>query len=562
LGDLDGDRDLDVVAGDRDGTLRLLEQEGRGSGVFRERLTHPFQDVDVGEASTPALGDLDGDGDLDLLVGELAHEIHYYEQVAGSFVERTGVANPFRSVTFGTFEAPRTYSHPVLEDLDGDGDLDLLLGSHFGVVRMDQLGSRSGVFEDWPGTVVANGSRSAPGVGDLDGDDDPDLLIGDFDGTLRYFEIGSEDGQVVQHTGSANPFGAFDAGGFSTAVIADLDADGHDDVIAGGRTDSFYTGLLMMFFRRVAPGTFEPARGIDNPFGVYPGTTGGLPALCDLDHDGDLDALLGARDGVLVFEHFGHRSGTFQPRPRSFNPFELVDAGVANSPGAGDLDGDGDCDVVIVGLFRAIHVFEHVGVGSGSFRRLPDEENPLGFAATTSTDLVQAAIGDLDEDGDADVVAVGVFGLRLFEQTGVWSGSFVERTGANNPFSGIPFVPIRSVAVGDLDQDGDNDVVFTTGGHGVLRNLDGEGFAFDPTPVAFGPEIHAFTAPALGDVDADGDVDVVTSYGSYLVFHEAFDPLDEVVATEAPVLGAFAFVAFMTMLAAAGLLLVRRPQAW
>ena len=88
---------------------------------------NPFNFVDVGTRSTPSFADLDGDGDLDAVVGEEYGTLHYFENtgpaVAPAFTELTGAANPFDGVDVG-FNA-----RPSFADLDGDGDLDAVVGA-------------------------------------------------------------------------------------------------------------------------------------------------------------------------------------------------------------------------------------------------------------------------------------------------------------------------------------------------------------------------------------------------------------------------------------------------
>ena len=79
-----------------------------------------------GSSSAPSFADLDGDGDLDAVVGEFDGHLLYFENTgsatAPAFTARTGAANPFNGVDVGNF------STPSFADLDGDGDLDAVVG--------------------------------------------------------------------------------------------------------------------------------------------------------------------------------------------------------------------------------------------------------------------------------------------------------------------------------------------------------------------------------------------------------------------------------------------------
>src|SRR5262249_41884174 len=181
----------------------------------------PFNGFDVGTAARPALADLDGDGDLDAVVGAqyggLAYFLNTGTAAVPVYVQQTGAANPLSAVN----PSSPGWLTPTFADLDGDGDRDLILGENDGrLFYYRNTGSTTApIFEQQAGAANPFGSidvgfLSAPSLGDLDGDGDLDAVVGSEGGGLRYLKnTGSVSAPVfVEQTGAANPFNGIQVG--------------------------------------------------------------------------------------------------------------------------------------------------------------------------------------------------------------------------------------------------------------------------------------------------------------------------------------------------------------
>lgn len=241
VADFDGDGNLDFIAGAQQGTATNLSLFlGNGDGTFAA-------DTLIAAGTSPgliAIGDVDGDSELDLAVSALA--------------DRT--ANVLTGNGDGTFDSP--VSHAVtgggagprgiqLADIDGDNDLDIVLGTVDGTDHVSVfINDGSGTFGAEV-TFNASGEVNDIAVVDVNGDSNLDIIATSedtFEGVLVY--LGNGDGTFA----AESTFAGNTAGNVSGAFIktSDLNGDGFEDIIRTATT----AGVIDIFYSN-GDGTFQ-----------------------------------------------------------------------------------------------------------------------------------------------------------------------------------------------------------------------------------------------------------------------------------------------------------------
>ena len=182
--DLDGDGDYDLLIGEKAGVCYAYENTGTTSSpVWTAKST--WNTPSIGTYANPAFADLDGDGDYDLLIGAYDGVTYAYENT-GNITSPVWTAKPEWNV-----EDIGDSSNPCLGDLDGDGDYDMLIGAVVSpghVYAYENTGNAtSPVWTAKPAwDTPYYFTVSAPCLGDIDGDGDNDALIGWQTGDAYY----------------------------------------------------------------------------------------------------------------------------------------------------------------------------------------------------------------------------------------------------------------------------------------------------------------------------------------------------------------------------------------
>lgn len=277
-----------------DGIFYLNAPQLTGDSVVAWEAEPAWDLATIGSDSHPALVDVDGDGDLDLMTGG-ANVVGY---------ENTGTnISPVWTRNAG-WDIPDTgYLHdaPAFADIDNDGDFDVYIGhgDNNSIRAYENTGTASAPVWtrragwDVPGSISINYAKyTRPTFADLDNDGDFDIMYGRSDGAIQTYE---NTGTISSPAWTIrNEWSPPNVGGSSAPFLYDFDNDGDFDVLigTGGTTPRAYayenTGTVTYPEWTAKPEWDTPS----------PGSYIVAPAVADLDNDGDGDVLLGLSNGT------------------------------------------------------------------------------------------------------------------------------------------------------------------------------------------------------------------------------------------------------------------------
>ena len=477
-GDLDGDGDVDVVFGGRDSwpaSNRLYLNDGTGILVDASagRLppsNHPTNAL--------ALGDVDSDGDLDLVLAIKTNQNRLFlNDGAGSFVDATATHMPAESILIDSRAV-------ALGDVDGDGDLDLVFGNGAGYgAEQDYLylNDGAGGFVDATATQMPATREPTESIvlADVDGDSDLDLVSksGIYAPHLRLLR-NDGGGTFSDATSSIQPAIWFRT---NDIAVGDVDGDGDNDLVtARWGQNGLYLNDGSGAFTEVGAGPLPAS--IENTIHV---------TMSDVEGDGDLDLIFGNNRSTELYlndgtGHFGDVTAAQMPNSSATTRKMIVV----------DIDNDADLDLV----------------GAGGQNRLLLNDGTGLFVDATAKFLEGSATGfwelvDVDGDDDTDLIGLGSQ-TRLYLNDG--TGSYVDATG-QLPYSSYQ---AANVAHGDVDGDGDPDLIFAVDGlQNRLYLNDGTGTFENATASNLPIDTNDSRDVALADVDADGDLDALFANG-------------------------------------------------
>jgi hypothetical protein len=472
IDDFDNDGDMDIVtASDSNNTIKWFENTD-GLGTYD--LQHIISTSAINAKSVFSI-DIDNDGDVDIISASREDDkIAWYENL-----DSMGNFSTEKIVSTNAKGARLIYA----DDLDGDGDNDLISGSMYDDKIVWYKNTNGlGQFEEQNKLTQSAFKPESIFAADLDGDGDQDVLSSSWaDDKISWYEntngLGDFSKQKIISTDTNYPV---------YVVSSDIDGDGDMDVLSASRQDN----KIAWYENLDGQGNFGDQQIISstesNANYIY---------TVDLDEDGDMDVLTSSYDGIAWYINT-NGLGQFSSRQViSASSFQNY------SPVAADLDGDGDLDIASTARY------------SGGNNELAWYENTDGqqtyirHGITTNIDAANSTfVTDIDQDGDIDIIAAAYNKIALYE----------NNTGLGN-FSSEQLLTVdylhgaNSINYYDMDLDGIEDLIYGLSSDDkiVWKKRNASGYFGATQEIA--TNAVDVKSVFVTDIDGDTDMDVVFS---------------------------------------------------
>lgn len=462
--DFNGDGYKEIVVGGPDGTLYVASYNGNNWSIVWSHQTAleinaanpPTTHADNIIISSPAIADLDNDGHLDIVitVGGATHNPDFNaRRNGGVLIYRYNYAWDFTLTEQAIYNASSGHCENTAGEWRG-----------WPQPCIDQIGAGPG--EGLPDGLW-DGIETTPALGDLDGDGDLEIVVNSLD---RRIHAWHHTGEVV----SGWPISQWDGdnlwrGGISSPALGDIDKDGLLEVVVGtmspyknGQQDQNATLWAIN-----GDGSLVPGFPIKTEQHIH-----SSPALGDIDGDGYLEIVVGVGRGITTGRQNIVYAWNHDGKPLPNWPRETANPMLA-PPALGDIDGDGKPEVVIGGgdIYitndNKLYAWNADGSLVSGFPLMPPTPN---YGNTSYPMYYSPVLADFDGDNITEI---------LITHVGAWGSVIVEPDGTvsdatnHNTLGALYAAPL----VDDIDNDGQLEIV--TAGEDFFNNSKGAIWIWD-----------------------------------------------------------------------------------
>ena len=523
LVDWDRDGDLDLFVGKSNGAIAYHVNRGTKFKPIWRLLQKRFLAIDEGGFAAPVFFEMNGDLNPDMLIGSSTNKVSLYTN------KGTKSVMDVWKMTQNLFDIHRLGpgARRVIitsGDLDADGDVDLVLGDRRGrIIWLQNTGSSSN--PEWRvrknNLISTDRKNSAPFLIDLDGDGDLDLLVGGLDGRL-WFVRNKGTAKAPSYALESTNFAAVDVGNDSVPILVDIDQDGDRDLFVGNRRG------FIIYYRNEGNATTADFRLVSTKFGETSVRLNATPALFDWNGDKALDLVIGSRTGYLTLDVNKGKPNDEYPKNWEIqkNTWGEFRTSGYSAPHFVDINNDKRLDLVLSDGNGNVQLWFNRGKAPPPVTKsaIASAEEDKGEPADSGTEsqiagIPPAAAADSDsglsalagsDDSGQEIQSTEQLLLSEQEPEGPLDPIYVL---ASREYGKIKVRGRAQPAFGDLDGDDDLDLVVGSGA-GKLSLYRNDGNQNEASWTKVTDSLVDFKqgpnpSPLLFDLDGDGDLDLI-----------------------------------------------------
>jgi len=480
--DFDGDRDL--IAQNDDNSNHLSYYKNVGESLYFMEILSSISGEYVTSSSvmTPTFSDIDNDGDLDFFTGNMTGTLTHYENTGmeGSIPQFEFITDSWQDIYIvGGMRTDDRHGASAITfiDLDGDGDLDLSWGDYF----------QQSLYIIWN-----SGTPESPEM---------------YEVTTQY----PSNDPII-------------SAGQNMPTFADLDGDGDDDLFVTVLSGAYGNQLVNNFYYYKNNGSNSAPNFVyqtNNYFSTLDIFSNSSPDLVDIDGDGDLDLFVANQydlsETPWVGEIYFFRNTGSESNPQ----FEEETTSLLNenmgqmlSPEFGDLDGDGDMDLLVGDFNGFIQYFENISSGNNLIFSFIENVGNIDLSGNSVPSL-----GDIDGDGDLDMLVGQLNGSLVFYRN---VGNTSQYYFQIDTFDDIQVDNNSAPELVNVDGDDDLDLILGSAGEGILyfQNIGSiNNFQFQLSSNLNIPKTGLNVKPTLGQLFDLGTIDIIAGVSTGGVYH-------------------------------------------